>query len=233
MPAPTSRMVDGAYQRRDTQVPPYEWDGSLFVVWGKREGRRPPPREGWGRRPCGIRRGDCAICGWRFGTMGEFAPCAARGFRPLRRAGISPRARGDQRRCLWTPRFWAARRSLARVVGEEFCVRPRCGFAAILDVWQEATPQAWRKRPGEHRRHTDGGRPSQEKNRVKLLTFLWRRRLLIFGQEGERQNHFEQVAVHRQLHSAVLQLRQAPGNGQSQSVALTMARFIAPDKPFH
>ena len=149
----------------------------------------------------------------------------AGGLRPLRRATGGA--------AHWTPRFWAARRSLARVVGEEFCVRPRCGFAAILDVWQEAGPQLWRKRPGGHRRHTDGGRPSQEKNRVKLLNGLWRRRLLIFGQEGERQNHFEQVAVHRQLHSAVLQLRQAPGNGQSQSIALTMARFIAPDKPFH
>ena len=52
----------------------------------QQEGRRPPPAIGWGRRPCGIRRGDCAICGWRFGTMGDFAPCAAREFRPLRRA---------------------------------------------------------------------------------------------------------------------------------------------------
>ena len=79
----------------------------------------------------------------------------AGGLRPLRRATGGA--------AHWTPRFWAARRSLARVVGEEFCVRPRCGFAAILDVWQEATPQAWRKRPGEHRRHTDGGWPSQDK----------------------------------------------------------------------
>ncbi len=71
----------------------------------------------------------------------------------------------------WTPEIWVARRPLARVVGEEFFVRARCGFAAILDVWQEAAPPPWRKRPGEHRRHTGGGQPSQEKNRVKLLKF--------------------------------------------------------------
>ena len=121
--------------------------------------------------PCRGRRrgpwplaGDCAICGWRFGRQGIspaaaggcFAPCAAREFRPLRRAtgGAAP----------WTPRFWAARRSLARVVGEEFFVRARCGFAAILDVWQETAPRLWRKRPGEHRRHTGGGWPSQKKS---------------------------------------------------------------------
>ena len=68
------------------------------------------PLTGWGRRPCGIRRRDCAICGWRFGTLGCFAPCAAREFRPLRRAGSSPRARGDQRLCLWTPRFFEKNR---------------------------------------------------------------------------------------------------------------------------
>ena len=44
----------------------------------RQKGRRPPPARGWGRRPCGIRRGDCAICGWRGGTIG--------GVRPLRRA---------------------------------------------------------------------------------------------------------------------------------------------------
>ena len=130
------------------------------------------PLTGWGRRPCGIRRGDCAICGWRLGRLGIsrrarrgcFAGCGQRVFRPLRRAGVSPRARGDRGLCLWTPQFWAARRPLARVVGEEFFVRARCGFAAILDVWQETAPRLWRKRPGEHRRHTGGGWPSQKKS---------------------------------------------------------------------
>ena len=59
--------------------------------------------------------------------------------------------------------IWAARHPLARVVGEEFCVRARCGFAAILDVWQEAAPPPWRKRPGEHRRHTGVGSPHKKK----------------------------------------------------------------------
>ena len=54
--------------------------------------------------------GDCAICGWRFETMGDFAPCAARVFRWLRPAGVSPAAAGDQRRCLWTPRFFEKNR---------------------------------------------------------------------------------------------------------------------------
>ena len=68
--------------------------------------RRPPSatRDGVGTAALRLRRGDCAICGWRSGTIGDFAPCAAREFRPLRRAGISPRARGDQRLCLWKPR---------------------------------------------------------------------------------------------------------------------------------
>ena len=101
--------------------------------------------------------------------LGCFAPCEAREFRWLRPAGISPRARGDRERCPLDPAIWVVRRPLARVVGEEFCVRARCGFAAILDVWQEAAPPPWRKRPGERRRHTGGGQPSQEKNRVKLL----------------------------------------------------------------
>ena len=52
------------------------------------------PLTGWGRRPCGIRRGNCAICGWRYGRLGIsrrarrgcFAGCGQREFRPLRRA---------------------------------------------------------------------------------------------------------------------------------------------------
>ena len=59
------------------------------------EGRRPPPADGVGTAAFGF-AGNCAICGWRFGTTGDFAPCAARVFRPLRRAGISPAAAGDR-----------------------------------------------------------------------------------------------------------------------------------------
>ena len=60
-----------------------------------------------------------------------------RGLRHLRMAlwddwGVSPAAAGDQRRCPLDPAIWAARRPLARVVGEEFFVRARCGF---LPYW--------------------------------------------------------------------------------------------------
>ncbi len=99
----------------------------------------------------------------RRARRGSFAGCGQREFRPLRRAtgGAAP----------WTPRFWAARRSLARVVGEEFFVRARCGFTGILDVWQETAPRLWRKRPGEHRRHTGGGWPSQKKSSKTFICF--------------------------------------------------------------
>ena len=58
---------------------------------------RPPSatRFGVGTAAFGF-AGDCAICGWRLGTTGEFAPCAARVFRWLRPAGISPAAAGDR-----------------------------------------------------------------------------------------------------------------------------------------
>ena len=59
----------------------------------------------------GRRRGPWPMAGglrhlrMALGTIGDFAPCAARVFPPLRRAGISLAAASDQRRCLWTPRF--------------------------------------------------------------------------------------------------------------------------------
>ena len=158
-------------------------DASMAHSVRGRQGCR-PLRPGWSmvRTSGGTRRSrptsGTVVCSWfggngkaavrhpRWGGDGGFRLC--RGSRHLRMAlsdalEISPVATGDQRLCLWTPRFWAARRPLARVVAEEFCVRPRCGFAAILDVWQETAPQAWRKRPGEHRRHTGGGQPHKKK----------------------------------------------------------------------
>ena len=39
----------------------------------------------------------------------------------------------------------------------------------------------------------------------------------------QRDHHLEQVTIRDNLHIALLQLRQALGNGQSQSVALHMA----------
>ena len=47
--------------------------------------------------------GDSAICGWRLGRLGDFAGCGQRVFRPLRRAGISRRARRDRGRCPLDP----------------------------------------------------------------------------------------------------------------------------------
>ena len=49
--------------------------------------RRPPSttRDGVGTAAFSF-AGDCAICGWRFGTMGEFARCGGREFRPVRGA---------------------------------------------------------------------------------------------------------------------------------------------------
>ena len=52
---------------------------------GNKDGPRTPPHKG-GPGGHGLAAGGSAICGWRFGTMGDFAPCAAREFRPLRRA---------------------------------------------------------------------------------------------------------------------------------------------------
>ena len=90
----------------------------------------PSTPQGRRRKPWPM-AGDCAICGWRWERLGDFAPCAARTKAlPLETA------------------IWTVRRPLARVVGERFFVRTSCG---------------------EHRRHTGGGQPSQEKNRVKLL----------------------------------------------------------------
>ena len=70
---------------------------SNLLAIDRRYARRPPSAtpDGVGTAALRLRRGACAICGWRFGMMGDFAPCAAREFRPLRRAtgGAAP----------WTP----------------------------------------------------------------------------------------------------------------------------------
>ena len=103
------------YRRADVGIGPYRVHTMIRTpnemgYLGERESRRPPPREGWGRRPSGLRPGDCARCDGRLGTMGNFAPCAARVFRWLRPAGVSPAAAGDQGRCLWKPRFFEKNR---------------------------------------------------------------------------------------------------------------------------
>ena len=100
-------------------------------------------------------------------------------FRPLRRAGVSRRARrgyfvrygGRPKALPLETAIWATRRRLARGVGEEFCVRARRSFAAILDVWQEAGPQLWRKRPGDTRKHTGGKLPHRKKSSKTFIFF--------------------------------------------------------------
>ena len=47
----------------------------------------------------------------------------------------------------------------------------------------------------------------------------------------QRDHHLEQVTVRDDLHIALLQLRQALGNGQSQSVALHMAGSVSSGEP--
>ena len=78
---------------------PYTLSGIQYctpVRWGEymQEGRHPPPATGWGRRPYGFAVG--------------VAPSAdgASG-----RLGISPAAAGDQRLCLWKPRFFEKKSS--------------------------------------------------------------------------------------------------------------------------
>ena len=65
------------------------------------KGRHPPPAMGWGRRPCGIAAG---VAPSADGAMDDW------GIRAVRGAGISPAAAGDQRPCLWTPRFFEKNR---------------------------------------------------------------------------------------------------------------------------
>ena len=68
------------------------------------------PRRGRRRGPWPL-AGDCAICGWRFGRLGDFARCGGRVFRAVRGAtgGTAP----------WTPRFWATRRPLYWMYGKK------------------------------------------------------------------------------------------------------------------
>ena len=66
------------------------------------------PLTGWGRRSSALP----GIAPSADGAMDDWGFRAVRGagFRPLRRAGVSRRARRDQRPCLWTPRFFEKNR---------------------------------------------------------------------------------------------------------------------------
>ena len=110
------------------------WDAPSYN--GTKEGRCPPPAMGWGRRPLaspGIApSADGALGRWgssRRARRGCFAGCGQRVFRPVRGAGVSPAATGDQRLCLWTPRFFEKNRvkllflGAMRIIrtGDTFC----------------------------------------------------------------------------------------------------------------
>ena len=168
MPAPTSRMVDGAYQRRDTQVPPYEWDGSLFVVWGKREGRRPPPAMGWGRRLSAL-PGVAPSADGAFGRFREFAPCAARGFRPLRRAGYFAPCAGRPEALPLDSAILGCTPSVGKSGRRGILRQAKVWVRSHTDVWQRnrtaGMAQKARRAPQTHGRWA----APQEKNRVKLL----------------------------------------------------------------
>ncbi len=101
--APVRRSTLPGTARRHTQVPPYERGRTAPLRWGRvryqtRYDIRPPSttRDGVGTAAFGF-AGGSAICGWRFRTL--------RVFHAVRGAGISPAAAGDQRLCLWKPRF--------------------------------------------------------------------------------------------------------------------------------
>ena len=69
--------------------------------------KRPPSatRDGVGTAALRLCRGDCAICGWRFRTIGDFARCGGREFRAVRGAGVSlAAASGSFARCGGRPK---------------------------------------------------------------------------------------------------------------------------------
>ena len=160
MPAPTFRMADGAYRRRHTQVPPYEYDGLPRMV--RRAGTSSDtvrhkaavhhPVRGGERRPSAL-PGTAPSADGALGTMGDFAPCAARVFRWLRPAGISPAATGDQRLCLCTPRFRQRAAGWQEVSARNFASEQGAAMA-----------QKARRHPQTHRWQV----ATQKKNRVKL-----------------------------------------------------------------
>ena len=183
MPAPTPVVVGSVARRRDTQVPPYKPCRQSVCVRRGRCPHRPGGTIGQIMRHLGKSAPAAAHTGAALRSLLVVRSCLRAGrwpppSTPQGRAGVSlAAASGSFAPCEARPEalpletaIWATRRRLARGVGEEFCVRARPSFVAILDVWQEAEPQLWRKRPGDARRHT-GGKLPYRKNRVKLLTF--------------------------------------------------------------
>ena len=87
--------------------------------------------QGRSRGHCGCMAaaGDCAICGWRFGTIGEF--------RPLQRAGILRLARRDRGRCPLDPYdflLWGVPPPCVCGGRRSFCAMAAVRFLAIHTV---------------------------------------------------------------------------------------------------
>ena len=138
------------------------------------DARRPPSttHDGVGTAALRLCRGDCAICGWRFGTIRDFAPCAARVFRWLRPAGISPAAAADRRRCPLDPAILGyppfvgkrGRRGIFRQAKVRLCSHTGCMARSHTAGMAEKA----RRAPQTHGRWVALTR----KNRVKLLFFM-------------------------------------------------------------
>ena len=126
----------------------------------------------------GRRRGPWPMAGglrhlrMALGTIGDFAPCAARVFRPLRRAGISLAAASDQRRCLWTPRFRQRAADWQEVSVRNFVSEQG---ATLQPYWMYG--KKLRRGYGAKGPATPADTPVAscltEKNRVKLLSFSY------------------------------------------------------------
>ena len=138
------------------------------------DARRPPSttHDGVGTAALRLCRGDSAICGWRYGTTGDFAPCAGREFRWLRPAGISPAAAADRRRCPLDPcdfglpavrwQAWSAR-NFSSGQGAASCHTGCMARSHTAGMAEKA-----RRAPQTHGRWVALTR----KNRVKLLFFM-------------------------------------------------------------
>ena len=130
----------------------------------RRRGRHPcRPRMGYGlgasrmpRPTVGVQKRPLSATRYGVGTVAlrHCRGIALSADGALGRWGISRRARRDWERCPLDPAILGC--------------PPFVGKRGRRGILRQA--KVWRKRPGEHRRHTDGGWPSQ-KNRVKLLSF--------------------------------------------------------------
>ena len=150
-----------AYQRRHTQVPPYVLYWWCVHVCGLAYNGPPPSTPaGGGGGGHGLRPG--------------VAPSADgagddREFRPLRRAGVSRRARRDQRLCLWKPRFGQRAAGWQEVSARNFVSEQG---AASPPYWMYG--KKLRRSYGAKGPATPADTPvvscPTEKNRVKLLS---------------------------------------------------------------